>query len=124
MIILKELEVYQLSRKLSKFAWNVYDILDWRMKKIIGDQFIESTDSIGANIAESYGRFHFLDRIKFFYNSRGSLLESRHWLELLKERNLIKDMTLETEYLNVYEILKPKLNNFINSLYRVKKSSV
>lgn len=124
MIILKELEVYQLSRKLSKFAWNVYDILDWRMKKIIGDQFIESTDSIGANIAEGYGRFHFLDRIKFFYNSRGSLLESRHWLELLKERNLIKDMTLETEYLNVYEILKPKLNNFINSLYRVKKSSV
>ncbi|MCL5667302.1 MAG: four helix bundle protein [Patescibacteria group bacterium] len=87
-IILKNLEVYQLSRELSKLAWKIYEPLDWHIKKINGDQFIESTDSTGANIAEGYGRFHYLDKIKFFYNCRGSLMEcAQHWIELLFEKN-------------------------------------
>lgn len=43
-IPLKDLEVYQLARELSKIAWKIYRSLDWQTKKIIGDQFIESTD--------------------------------------------------------------------------------
>ncbi len=31
----------------------------------MGDQFIKSIDSVGANIADGYGRFHYLDRINF-----------------------------------------------------------
>ena len=65
-IPLRELEVYRLSRELSKIGWQIYNEIDWRVKKIIGDQFITSTDSIGANIAEGYKRFHYLDKIKFF----------------------------------------------------------
>jgi four helix bundle protein len=85
-IPLKDLVVYQLSRELSKIGWEIYESLDWRDKKIMGDQFIEATDSAGANIAEGYFRYHFLERIKFYYNSRGSLAEStEHWLKLLKE---------------------------------------
>lgn len=49
---LKELEVYQLSRKLSEIAWSIYGRLNYENKKIIGDQFIRSIDSVGANIAE------------------------------------------------------------------------
>jgi len=47
-ITLKDLEVYQLARELSRLAWEVYEKLDWHDKKIIGDQFIKSTDSVGA----------------------------------------------------------------------------
>ncbi|HRZ29314.1 MAG TPA: four helix bundle protein [Candidatus Paceibacterota bacterium] len=43
---------------------------------IIGTQFITAIDSIGANIAEGCGRFHYLDKNKFMYNARGSLMES------------------------------------------------
>lgn len=75
-ILLADLEVYRLARELSRIGWEIYEVLDWRIKKITGDQFIESTDSVGANIAEGYGRFHYLDRIKFLYNSRASLLVS------------------------------------------------
>lgn len=86
-IPLKDLEVYKISRELSRIAWKIYQALDWRDKKIMGDQFIESTDSVGANIAEGYGRFHYLEKIKFYYNSRGSLNEANeHWIELLWER--------------------------------------
>ncbi|MBU1630759.1 MAG: four helix bundle protein, partial [Candidatus Omnitrophica bacterium] len=89
-IPLSALEVYKLSRELSEIAWQIYETLNWQDKKIMGDQFIESVDSVGANIAEGYKRYHYLDRIKFYYNSRASLSEScNHWLELLYERKNI-----------------------------------
>lgn len=64
-ILLKDLEVYQLSRTLSKIGWDVYINLDYQNKKTIGDQFIRSLDSVGANIAEGYSRYHYLDQIRF-----------------------------------------------------------
>jgi len=33
-IPLKELEVYQLARQLSKMSWSIYDSLSWQDKKI------------------------------------------------------------------------------------------
>jgi len=117
---LENLQVYMSARLLSKIAWQIFDKFDWKLKKIIGDQFIESTDSVGANIAEGYGRFHYLDKIKFFYNARGSLLESKHWIELIVERRLSADKALINNYLKTYEELKPKLNNIIKSLYKNK----
>ncbi len=119
-ILLEDLEVYQLSRNLSKIAWEVYSSLDWQTKKISGDQFIESTDSVGANIAEGYGRFHYLDKIKFFYNSRASLNEcNNHWLELLDERGKV-DSKRYKEFKAIAEKLSLKLNNFISTTYKSK----
>ena len=121
-ILLKDLEVYKLARQLSKIGWEMYNPLDWQTKKINGDQFIESTDSVGANVAEGYGRYHYLDKIKFYYNSRASLNECNdHWLELLYEREKIKDNNYK-EYKKIANKLSLKLNNFINSTYRSKKT--
>lgn len=111
-----------LSRQLSDIGWKIYTDFDWKLQKIIGDQFIESTDSVGANIAEGYGRFHYLDKIKFYYNARASLKESRHWFELMKKRKLI-DNQIQKDYLKIYAQLSPKLNSFIGATYKkVKKS--
>ena len=124
-IPLKELEVYKLARKLSKLGWEVYQEMDWQTKKIIGEQFISSLDSIGANIAEGYGRYHYLDQIKFYYNARGSLREScEHWLELLKERKIIKERNYQKrnyqKMKTIAQDLSVKLNNFIASTYEQK----
>jgi len=120
-ILLRDLEIYQLAKELSKIGWKIYEDLDWQTRKIMGDQFISATDSFGANIAEGYTRYHYLDKIKFFYNSRASLAEtSDHWLELLKERGKIK----ENSYLVFKEISNKaslKLQNFINANYNAKK---
>ncbi|MFN4212961.1 MAG: four helix bundle protein [Microgenomates group bacterium] len=112
-LTLNNLEVYKLSRKLSKIAWKIFLQLTWKGKRTVGFQFVEATDS--ANIAEGYGRFHFLDRKKFYFNARASLLESRHWFELIVERNLLQDKKLKEEYLSYYQKLRPALNGFINS---------
>ena len=119
-ILLKDLEVYKLARELSTLGWEIYNGLDWETKQINGIQFIKSTDSVGANIAEGYSRFHYLDKIKFFYNSRSSLSEANeHWLELLKERNKVNETNYK-KYKAIALKLSVKLNNFIKSTYKAK----
>ena len=118
-IQLKDLEVYKEARGLSRLGWSLYTHLDWQTKKIIGDQYITATDSVGANIAEGYGRYHYLDKIKFLHTARGSLWEGMHWTQLLQERNLIteKDASLYNECSQKISFL---LQKFINSLYTAK----
>jgi len=112
-IELKDLEVYQIARKLSSIAWEIYSPLSFEQKKIIGDQFIRSVDSIGANIAEGYGRYHSLDQVKFYLNTRASLFEAHyHWSELLQERAII-DMKQLDDITELSKKLEIKLNNFI-----------
>lgn len=120
-IKLEDLEVYKLARELSKMGWAIYSKMTWQTRKIIRDQFIESIDSIGANIAESYGRYHYLDRVRFLCNSRGSMLEAiNHWLSLMEERKIISN----EEFINfkmISDRLSLKLNNYIQSIYNSKK---
>lgn len=118
---LNNLEIYLLSRKLSSLAWKVYDNFSQQEQIVVGSQFLRSTDSVGANIAEGYGRFHYLDKIKFYYNARASLKESRHWMELISERRMI-EFKVKEEYLKIYSELSPKLNAFINKTYRMKNN--
>lgn len=121
-IQLKDLEVYQLSKKLSAAAWGIYENMQWEDKKTMGEQFIKSIDSVGANIAEGYGRYHYLDKIKFYYNSRGSLHEScEHWLELLYERKKINE-GMYNKIKDTSKKLSIKLNNFISTTYKSKNN--
>jgi len=120
-IELKDLKVYKEALKISDKGWGIYKSFNWQTKKIIGDQFIRAIDSIGANIAEGYGRYHYLDRIKFYYNARGSLLEVFHWIALLKKR----DLANKTACKNIVEKLNSlnySLNVYIKSVYRAKNA--
>ena len=119
---IKDLEVYRLANEISNEAWIIYDKLDWRDKKTMGDQFISAIDSVGANIAEGFGRYHYLDRNKFNYNARGSLFESLYWLETTKRRDKITEIQfslLEKKLIN----LSVKLNNYISSTKKEKLRS-
>lgn len=119
-ISLKDLEVYQLSRELSKIAWAIYSKLNYPQKKTVGDQFITSADSVGANIAEGYARYHYLDKIRFYYISRGSLSEAvNHWSELMLERDFISLSDFD-EIKTIHQKLEVKLNNFISSTFKSK----
>jgi len=123
-IKLNDLFVYKIAIELCNFAWGVYEVLDWKDKKIIGDQYIRSTDSIAANIAEGYGRYHYLDKIKFYYNARASHYEAvAHWLSLLLERNFINKEQYQS-VLIISSELAPKLNKYISSTYNAKQNQI
>jgi len=120
--MLENLDVYKLARDYSRRGWEMYEKFDWQQRKVIGDQAITSIDSVGANIAEGYGRFHYLDKNKFYYIARGSLFESKHWLELLKERKLVSEEKY-AEMLEVHKNILLKLNLLIKSQLNQKSIS-
>ncbi len=60
------------------------------------DQIIRSSRSIGNNIAEGHGRFHYLDASKFLTNARGSAAETIDHLIVAFDNNFINDQTLES----------------------------
>ena len=112
---LGKLEIYQLALKLSSNIWSIYEKLPKQLQFNIGDQALRSVDSIGANITEGYGRYHYKDSIKFYYNARGSLWESKHWLFLLYKRGLMNKLLYDNMMSDI-NILGKKLNNFIESI--------
>jgi len=115
-----DLEIYTIARNLSKDVWNIYDGLTMSTKMILWNQFIRSTDSVWANIAEWFWRFHYLDSIKFYYNARWSLYESKHWLEISQERKLIPNEMYD-RLLKQFNLLAVKLNNFIRKAKEINK---
>lgn len=53
-----------------------------------GIQMLRAGDSVGANIAEAYGRDTRPDRRRQLYVARGSAFELEHWLTAAEARGL------------------------------------
>jgi four helix bundle protein len=51
----------------------------------ITSQLRRASSSIAANIAEGFSRYHFNDKIRFYYNARGSVSETQSFLFLSKD---------------------------------------
>jgi four helix bundle protein len=109
---LNDIEAYKLSFHLSNYVWDIIIEWDYFAKKTIGSQFVNAVDSISANIAEGFGRYHKKDKIKFYRYSQGSLKECYDWNEKAKKRELI---TIE-KYKYIFDKLEkisPALNRWI-----------
>jgi len=72
---LETLECYQLAQQVLKEAYALAKHLPDVEKFNLRDQIRRASTSGVLNIAEGYGRYHYLDRIRFLYNARGSLSE-------------------------------------------------
>ena len=99
---------------LSDKVWIFVLKWDYFAKDTIGKQWARASDSVSANISEGFGRNTYKDSRSFYYIARGSLYESKTWLDKAKRRNLIP----EDEYKNLYSehnVLGYKLNNFIKA---------
>ncbi|MBY5950499.1 MAG: four helix bundle protein [Cyclobacteriaceae bacterium] len=115
-----ELEGYRLARKLSSMAWSIYENLTFQQRKVWGDQMLESVDSVGANIAEGYARFHYLEKIRFYHISRASLSEGvEHWIDLGFERGIVSGEEYES-FNRLRPDIQVKLNNMIKATYSAK----
>ena len=78
---LEALEVYQLAEAFGDEIWFVVHNWDYFAKDTVGKQMARSADSISANIAEGYGRYHYKENRNFCYFSRGSIIETKGWLK-------------------------------------------
>ncbi|MEH1784123.1 MAG: four helix bundle protein [Nostoc sp.] len=99
----ESLDFYQDSLKLLKAAYRLADRLPSFERYNLSDQLRRSACSVLLNIAEGYGRYHYLDRLRFMYIARGSLTETKsafiiaeslgycnteqlHWVSQLKDQ--------------------------------------
>jgi len=89
---IRDLESYRKSYKLSNYVWEIIMKWDYFPRETVGRQFVRAVDSISANIAEGFGRYHKKDQIKFYRYSLGSLKESQDWCEKSKHRKLINSL--------------------------------
>lgn len=119
MIPLEELEVYRLAMDIGETIWNLVNRWNIFEKKNLGDQLVSAADSIGLNIAEGYGRFHFKENRNFCWYARGSLFETKSASQKAFNRKLISP----AEYNNLIEKLTrchKILNAYIKSIGQTK----
>ncbi|NOX66770.1 MAG: four helix bundle protein [Chlorobi bacterium] len=110
---LNDIEAYKIAFKLSNYVWDIVIKWDYFAKKTIGAQFVDSSDSISANIAEGFGRYGKKDKIKFYRIAFGSMYEALDWNEKAIRRKLISDDT--------YKYIFDELNKLPKSIHSLIK---
>ncbi len=110
-----DLQIYQLSLNLAREAYLLTKNFSRDETYGMRDQIRRAVASIGANIAEGFGRYHYKDKLIFLYNARGSLYETQHFLELATVVGYIKTED-KLRLLKDCRDLSIKLNNFIKAI--------
>jgi four helix bundle protein len=90
-------------------------------RDVVGKQMAKAADSLGANIAESFGRFNFGEKLQFLYYARGSLFETKYWLNRAKVRELMSSSDVQ-EYISRLTDIAKQLNAFAESLKSQRSS--
>ena len=110
----EDLRVYQIAEEISEKIWDL--VIPWSVfaKDTIGKQIVRSADSIGANIAEGYGRHNKKDNLWFLYISRGSMQETRVWVIRAFKRELIARQDYD-RLMALLGTLEPALGRFIKA---------
>jgi len=109
----RELEVYQLSRTLSKEIFELSKKFPKEEMYSLTDQIRRSSRSVGAQIAEAWAKRkyekHFISKLT---DADGEQLETQHWLEVAVD---VKYITAEIAYqfLQQYATVGRMLNSMI-----------
>ena len=109
---LESFDAYNISLELSNYIWDLVIQWEWFAKKTVGAQLVTSGDSISANIAEGFGRYHKKDKIKFYRYSQGSLKEVKDWINKVEHRKLATSEEIEWIRKRL-EYLGPAINRLI-----------
>ncbi len=96
-------------------VWRTVVKWDEFARDVVGKQATRAVDSIGANIAEAYGRFHYGEKIQFLYYARGSLFETKYWLNRALVRELMPPDEVQGYAAQLTDIAR-QLNVFAGSL--------
>jgi len=115
----ENLRILQSAEEIADSVWK--RVVEWEKfaKDVVGKQIARSADSVGANIAESFGRFNFGEKLQFLYYSRGSIFETKYWLNRTRVRGLMKPDEVD-EYVKRLTDLARQLNTFASGLKTVR----
>lgn len=112
---INDLQIYQLAMDLGEKVWAIVAKWEYFAKDTVGKQVVRSADSVAANISEGFGRYPFKENIHFCYIARGSLLETRTWLDKAKRRGLVSNDEYYAFEVEI-DLLGRKLNAYLRTL--------
>jgi four helix bundle protein len=117
----EDLRVLQAAEGVADEIWSI--AISWGSfaKDSVGTQMVRAGDSIGANIAEGYGRYHHGEKLQFFYYARGSLFETKYWLNRGQSRGLLNPKQFQ-QLSNSLSNLAQQLNSLANATKEQKRS--
>ena len=117
----EELRTLQVAETVADAVWR--QVVKWEpfAREVVGGQLARAVDSIGANIAESYGRFHYGEKLQFLYYARGSLFEAKYWLNRALARELMPSDQV-TQHVAQLTDLARQLNTFGDGLKTQRRS--
>lgn len=98
------LEIYRITKKFPKEE--LYGVVS---------QLRRAALSITSNIAEGFSRYHYNDKIRFYYNGRGSLSEVKNCLILSRDLKYISKEDCSTLLNNAESVLR-LINGLIRSI--------
>jgi four helix bundle protein len=117
----KDMPIWQKAMEIAVEIHNLTENLPKKEDYGFTSQIRRSGLSISANIAEGFGRYHKLDKVRFYYIARGSITETRSHLDYgFRVGYLTKDSFTKIDT-NLKEI-HFELNTIIKSLYTNSKS--
>ncbi|MEN8253581.1 MAG: four helix bundle protein [Patescibacteria group bacterium] len=110
-----DLKIWQEATKISLQIYKLSRKFPTEEKFGITSQLRRCSTSVGANIAEGFGRYHYKDKIRFFYLARGSLFESQNFILFSGELGYL-DSDTTANLCKQYDNLSRRINAFIKSL--------
>lgn len=109
-----DLEIWKLATELTVLVYKLTKEFPRVEQHGLINQIRRSSSSVGANIAEGFGRYHYKEFIKFLYNSRGSLQETKHWMILSQQLGYVTT-SIADEIVEMIDKINVKINNSINA---------
>lgn len=109
----ESLDFYRDGLKLLKAAYRLANHLPDCERYNLSDQLRRAASSILLNIAEGYGRYHYLDRLRFMYIARGSLAETKSAFIIAESLGYCN-----TEQLNWITQIKDQIEKGLNGYCR------
>ncbi len=111
----EDLRVLQAAEVVADAIWQ--EVVRWKpfAREVVGRQLAKAADSIGANMAESFGRFHYGEKLQFLYYAWGSLFETKYWLNRSLARGLMSANQAQGHVSQLTDLAR-QLNAFANTL--------
>jgi four helix bundle protein len=114
----KEMPIWEEAMDIAEDIFKITDNLPKKEDYGFTSQIRRSALSISANIAEAYGRYHTLDKVNFYYMSRGSITETQSHLEYGKRVGYLDKGTVQE-----LDVRLSKLYNDLNKIIVSLKGS-
>lgn len=112
---LEDVRVLRNAEQIADAIYKTASRWDEFAQDVVGKQIARAADSIGANVAESFGRFHFGEKIQFLYYARGSVFETKYWLNRAAIRDLMSSIDSQSYIARLTEIAR-QLNLYVSNL--------